>query len=491
MDLELLLEQLPGKLTKSTATATVVPPPVPANPIILLTGATGFLGGFCLATLLDRYPYSNVICLIRAETDELAMERLLSTCQKQRHCQSSWPVTAKITALAGDLTKHHFNLSTEQWENLTKSVNVILHCGAQVHWLYSYQQLRSANVLSTLSCLQLVSESLNCRSFCFVSSTSVLDCDDYSHPSTVVNESDLLKSSHTELASGYAQSKYVSEQLVIRARQRQLLPNNCSVTVIRPGYILGHSVSGVSNTDDFIFRILKGCLQMGIRPKGLNGHLNAVTVDDVALCCVQVMMHPELSYTNNNNGVYHIWQSNHFSFDWMFSVLDQFGYVCKDVCYEFWCQKLSELFHATTSLAISNQQSITKPQLVEENSLFPLLHFVLDNLPQKCRSVTLNDDRMNRLLRQTETKEHSRKSISSDNDTAATNELQFECNYVFSMNGHGVQRSPIDIATFSMYLSYLIEVGFLPVPEQRNSSQLPLQLPNPTLKLQQLTRHHC
>jgi L-aminoadipate-semialdehyde dehydrogenase len=49
----------------------------------------------------------------------------------------------------------------------------------------------------------------------------------------------------------------LQEQLVRAAGQRGL-----NGTVIRPGYILGDNETGVCNTDDFLIRFLKGCIQV-------------------------------------------------------------------------------------------------------------------------------------------------------------------------------------------------------------------------------------
>ena len=39
-----------------------------------------------------------------------------------------------------------------------------------------------------------------------------------------------------------------------------------STVVVRPGYIGGDSARGVWNVDDFLCRLLKGCVQLGASP---------------------------------------------------------------------------------------------------------------------------------------------------------------------------------------------------------------------------------
>jgi thioester reductase-like protein len=73
----------------------------------------------------------------------------------------------------------------------------------------------------------------------------------------VVRESDLPRH-HEALFSGYPQSKWVAEQLVLRAQDRGL-----PAVIYRPGVITGHSRTGVSRLTDFVFREVLGCLQVG------------------------------------------------------------------------------------------------------------------------------------------------------------------------------------------------------------------------------------
>src|SRR5205814_5988395 len=99
----------------------------------------------------------------------------------------------------------------------------------QVHWVYPYSRLRASNVLGTLSAISLC-DSGKCKSFAFVSSTSVLDSDYYVSLSdtilerggTSIPETDDLQGSANGLATGYGQSKWVSEYIVREAGKRGL-----------------------------------------------------------------------------------------------------------------------------------------------------------------------------------------------------------------------------------------------------------------------------
>ena len=87
--------------------------------------------------------------------------------------------------------------------------------------------------------------------------------------------------------SGYVQSKWVAEKLALAARERGL-----PVAIYRVTRIWGHSATGAGNPDDFLFRLLKGCVQLGGAPD-LSFQANLVPVDYVARALVHLSGLPE------------------------------------------------------------------------------------------------------------------------------------------------------------------------------------------------------
>lgn len=121
-----------------------------------------------------------------------------------------------------------------------------LTSSGQVHWVYPYERLRSANVLSTLAVLELAATKKP-KQVVFVSSTSALDTEHYVRLSDSlvgrsnykgVPESDDLEGARLALKTGYGQTKWVSERLLFEAGRRGL-----SGHIVRPGYVVGDSKS--------------------------------------------------------------------------------------------------------------------------------------------------------------------------------------------------------------------------------------------------------
>jgi L-2-aminoadipate reductase len=105
-------------------------------------------------------------------------------------------------------------------------------------------------VLGTLSAMSLCQIG-KAKRFVFISSTSVLDTEHYVRLSdnilvkggAGILESDDLLGSQNGLPTGYGQTKWVSERLVMEAGIRGL-----QGAIVRPGYIVGDSKSGGIST---------------------------------------------------------------------------------------------------------------------------------------------------------------------------------------------------------------------------------------------------
>ncbi|KAF9963561.1 hypothetical protein BGZ70_007335, partial [Mortierella alpina] len=234
-----------------------------------LTGATGFLGAFILSKLLVSDPTARVICLARASSEEKALDRVRSCGVAHLTWNEDWVTSGRLLALKGDLDLDRFGLAPEVWDKCCREVDIIIHNGAAVNGVLPYNKVRAANVLGTLQGIKMAS-TYHTKSFHFVSSTSVLETAHYRKLSEVlaqtsergIPETDNLEGARQGLHSGYGQSKWVAEKLVMASNK-----NGLPATIIRPGYIVGHTRSGVTNTGDIIWRLIKGCVEIESAPQ--------------------------------------------------------------------------------------------------------------------------------------------------------------------------------------------------------------------------------
>jgi len=129
-DLEQLLIRLPQAYSAPQTTST------PKS--VFLTGATGFLGAFILRDLLDRtQDVGHVTCLVRANAEAEALERLQDSSAGRGVWNQDWIDKKRLTVLVGDLDKEHFGLSHSTWQSLAEKIDTIVHNGALVSARYT------------------------------------------------------------------------------------------------------------------------------------------------------------------------------------------------------------------------------------------------------------------------------------------------------------------------------------------------------------------
>ena len=389
---------------------------------VFLTGATGFLGSYLMRDLLSRSQPIKVIAHVRALDSKAALDRVIQTCQAYGVWDPSW--ASRISCVVGNLGEPQLGLSPEDWKTVSETANVIIHNGAQVHWVYPYQNLKPANVKGTLDILSLCATGVPKR-LSFVSSTSVLDTDHFvqqSRSGVAVSEEDDLSGSAKGLGTGYGQSKWVAEYLVRTAGSRGLRG-----TVVRPGYITGDKTSGVTNTDDFLIRMAKGCIQLSCRPR-ISNTVNQVPVNHVARVVIACALHP----AKTPLGVAQVTSHPRLTFSQYLSTLETYGYNAPEVEYAVWSQKLVEY------AANANPEK-------EQHALMPLYHFATSDLPADTIAPEMDDV-------------NAAASLKADAEFTGED---------LSAGGY------LDENIMGNYLGYLAGIGFLSLPEEGKGKKLP------------------
>jgi thioester reductase-like protein len=220
---------------------------------VLITGASGFFGAFLLASLLKRTPHT-FYALVRATDPAHGKDRLRAAL---RHAQIWTPaldtdIDSRVHVLCGDLAADRLGLSLRQWEFLAEHVQAICHNGALVNYVLNYDVLRPHNVEGTRELLRLAFTGSK-KAFHFISSTFIFGWS----AQGVLSETD-FNAEMTQLDFGYAQTKWVAEQLVLGAGRKGL-----DVRIYRPA-LISPSSGGVGSRDDIGIRMLAFMIRYGI-----------------------------------------------------------------------------------------------------------------------------------------------------------------------------------------------------------------------------------
>jgi thioester reductase-like protein len=235
---------------RSDASLPVGPPCEPARAgaeltDVLLTGTTGFFGPFLLSSLLRETPFTLHV-LIRAADQSAGMDRIREALRRARLLTPSVAaeLEKRVLVVPGDLARRDLGLSSEAWTALTSRVQAVFHSAAHVNYVASYDALKPHNVDGTRELIRFAATGTP-KEFHFVSSTFIYGWT----AKSVLLESD-NNTTMENLDFGYAQSKWVAEQMLFAAEKGGL-----KLRIYRPS-LISASADGVGSRDDIGIRLL-------------------------------------------------------------------------------------------------------------------------------------------------------------------------------------------------------------------------------------------
>ncbi|RAL06662.1 putative nonribosomal peptide synthase [Aspergillus homomorphus CBS 101889] len=233
-----------------------LPQPTDRAERVLLTGATGFLGSEILRQLLVNPDVRMVVAIVRARDEQHAMEKIVASASAAQWWQEEY--RQRVSVWVGDLAAPLLGLSAAQWAAIEgrstdadSRIDAIIHNGAMVHWGADYHRLRAVNVSSVVSLLAALTRSPAPPKFTFVSG---------GHVPLDENITDEMLAAELAHSTGYGQSKFVADLVVKRFAQKY---STTAASIVKPGLIVGTAQSGVSNTDDFLWRVVASAVETG------------------------------------------------------------------------------------------------------------------------------------------------------------------------------------------------------------------------------------
>lgn len=198
--------------------------------VYFVTGATGTVGSALIPFLLEDAD-NEVRVLIRADGPAHLEARLeeLYEFWGYGHVANE---RQRIQAIAGDVEKPGFGVSSGVYENLSNTVTHIIHCAGKVRMNLPLEDARSAAVASARNVVELGRACKNLKKIEFVSTVGVGGRLPGAVPETWIT-------TPRDFHNTYEQSKAEAEDY-IRAEVERGLP----LTVHRPSMVVGDATTG-------------------------------------------------------------------------------------------------------------------------------------------------------------------------------------------------------------------------------------------------------
>lgn len=305
-------------------TAAGLPAPWSGPPrTALLTGATGFVGAFLCAELAERTS-AQIRCLVRAADPAEGAERLRAALESYG---LRWPGAERIHVIPGDLSLPRLGLAAEEYARQATELDVIYHCGAQVNFVRPYRFLRATNVRGTEEVLRLATTTV-LKPVHHISTLAVLAGAVATGVSEVREDDPLPPPVGHDTA--YSQSKWVAEGLVGLARERGV-----PVSVYRAGAVLPDSRTGAANREDYVTKVIQGCVELGAAP-ARRYELAVASVDHVARLVVGLSVRP-----GSRGATFHTVHPVPLAWNTIFAQLRRCGHQVRSLSWDDWRAELT------------------------------------------------------------------------------------------------------------------------------------------------------
>ena len=301
---------------------------------VLLTGATGFLGGHLLDRML-RDTRARVACLVRGGDGDAgpAEARLRASLERRGLWRTGHE--HRLVAIPGDLGRPRLGLADDAFDELATRVDAVVHAGADVNLVYPYAALRDVNVDGTREVLRLACRG-GATAVHHVSTNAVLP-----HAGDPWDEHAPLDAAAGALADGYSQTKWVAEQLAHQAAERGL-----QVQVYRPGTISGHSATGQANARDLLGAVIVESLRLGFAPDVDGWFAEMMPVDFVSRALCSLASDPEVGHR-----VFHLADPDPLPARALFDRFGRLGYPVRRIGWSDWVELWRERRARETGVA--------------------------------------------------------------------------------------------------------------------------------------------
>jgi thioester reductase-like protein len=241
---------------------------------VLVTGATGFVGGELLGRLVGDDP-RPIVCLVRAESNADATARGLGVLAALLGRMPTPREQERITWLAGDLTQAGLGLRSDRWWRLAETLKEIFHCAASTRFDLPLDAAQLVNVRGLEEIYELACAAVDAGRFRRLNHVSTAYAS--GRTSARIDAEHLPSDRAAAYRNTYERTKADAERLL---RTQSRVP----YTIYRPSIIVGDSRDGHTSSWNVVYfpMRLMASGHLPVAPMGGRALLDCVPVDFVA-----------------------------------------------------------------------------------------------------------------------------------------------------------------------------------------------------------------
>lgn len=253
---------------------------------ILISGATGFLGGAVLARALREGLGDRLLLIVRDATPESALRRVTDNLRLFKATRQEIDSLTTAQILCADLN----DVDSLQSLPVLDQVECVVHSAALASFS-DHPALDTINVEGTLSLAKLVHGRPSLKRFIYIG--TAMACGTGAADNGVVSESMDLPPDREHIVP-YTRSKAAAER-----RLRETFPD-LPLIVVRPSIVVGHTTLGCGPSQS-IFWVFLLAQMLGMFTIDLDQKVDVVPVDWCAEAIIALALRPTLSHR-----IYHL-----------------------------------------------------------------------------------------------------------------------------------------------------------------------------------------
>jgi thioester reductase-like protein/acyl-coenzyme A synthetase/AMP-(fatty) acid ligase len=278
-----------------------LPAPIEHTPrqqkhVVVLTGSTGSLGNYLLEGLIADPSISKIYCLNRSSAQE-----------RQKHSfeeRDAVPDFTKVVFLHAALGKPNFGLTDTIYDELERSVDVMIHNAWAVDFNMGLESFEATHLMGTRRVIDFSASAHYHPHIIFISSIASTGNWLGSGNTGFVPETFMLDNT-LPLPQGYGESKHVAGAMLSIAAERS---NVCS-TIVRVGQLAGpSSAKGLWNRQEWLPSIVASAKAIGKIPRTLGNEdvVDWVPTDAAAKVLIDLMRMRLHSQTQRKLDTFHL-----------------------------------------------------------------------------------------------------------------------------------------------------------------------------------------